>query len=331
VRVLVSGYYGFGNLGDEALLSGLLGGLREGEHDPTVLSHRPAATAALHGTRAVSRTRGLLPALLRHDALVSGGGGLLQDKTSARSLGYYLGVIRLAKALGKRVVVYGQSVGPLSERGQRAVGRALAGVQVAVREEASSALLANLGVPSELVADAALLLPEPSVTPAANAPVLLIPRGGYPEVTEALGELARRLHAEGIPVAGLAFQPSEDASPLHRMKAHAPALQLLHAETPWAALNLVAGSRYVVSARLHGLILAARSGRPFSGVAYDPKVSAFMAEAGGRAHPLPPDPKGLFEEVMRGCFDAHKVQALVARAHAGLHWLDRALQPPPQP
>ncbi len=323
MRVLVSGYYGFGNLGDEALLAGMLTGLQE--HTVTVLSQNPDATRALHGVGAAHRLRGLA-ALLNHDALISGGGGLLQDKTSARSLRYYLGVLELAKRLGKRTVVYGQSVGPLSPDGERTVARALRGVPVAVRDRPSQDLLARLGVPAELVADSALLLPEPApVAPEDPAPVLFIPRGSYPEVTTALAQLAGRLEAEGVVVAGLALQPGEDDAPLGVLRRAAPTLQKLSAATPQAALEQIAGSRHVVSARLHGLILAARAGVPFSGVAYDPKVAAFLTETGTPVHPVPPDPEALWLEVHNPVFDATRVATLTTRARDGLAWLQKAL------
>lgn len=319
MKLLVSGYYGFGNLGDEALLSGLLTGLEA--HTITVFSGRPGNTRALHGIGAVHRLQGL-PALLHHDALLSGGGGLLQDKTSARSLRYYLGVLTLAKRLGKRVVVYGQSVGPLSPDGEKSVARALRGVPVAVRDGASQRLLARLDIPATLVADTALLLPKPLYEAAEHAPVLLIPRGGLPEVTAALARLAEALHRGGVPVTGVALHPSEDAAALAELP---PSVARLEALTPQAALNLIAESRHVVSARLHGLILAARARRPFSGIAYDPKVAAFVAETGGRAHPILPDPNAIMQEIFNPVFDANKVAALEARAYDGLVWLEAAL------
>lgn len=323
MRVLVSGYYGFGNLGDEALLSGMLSGLRT--EGLTVLSQHPARTRALHGVASTHRLTGLT-AIARHDAIISGGGGLLQDQTSARSLRYYLGVITLAKRLGKRVVVYGQSVGPLSARGERRVARALRGVPVAVRDEPSQRLLERLDIPAFLMADTALLLPKPVTTPGANAPVLLIPRGGYPHITDALGTLAQRLHAERVPLAALALQPGEDGEALEQIARRAPSLQRLGAATPQHALEHLAGARYVVSARLHGLILAARAGRPFSGIAYDPKVAAFLTESGRRVFPTSPDPEALFEEVFGAPIDAAKVAALEARARSGLRWLSEALR-----
>lgn len=322
MTVLVSGYYGFGNLGDEALLSGMLSELRT--ERLTVLSQYPARTRALHGVGSVHRLTGL-SALLGHDALISGGGGLLQDRTSSRSLRYYLGVIALAKRLGKRVVVFGQSVGPLSAHGEQRVARALRGVPVAVRDRPSQHLLGRLGIPAVLVADTALLLPKPLAQPGVNAPVLLIPRGGYPHITEALGRLAQRLHAERVPLTGLVLQPGEDSAALAQLERLAPSLERLSAATPQHALELVAGARHVVSARLHGLILAARAGRPFSGIAYDPKVAAFLTESGRRVFPASPDPEALLEDVFGAPCDASQVAALEARARSGVRWLSETL------
>ncbi len=322
MKVLISGYYGFGNLGDEALLSGILGGLTG--HRVTVLSQRPPETRALHDVGATHCLTGL-PTLLACDALISGGGGLLQDKTSARSLRYYLSVIALARRLGKRVIVYGQSVGPLSTAGEKAVAKTLRGLPVAVRDQPSQTLLARLGVPATLVADAALLLPVPEADVHRDAPVLFIPRGSLTDTTRAFAQVARNLHDAGVAVAGLALQENEDGEALGHIAKAVPALTRLFAQTPQAALRHIAGSRYVVSARLHGLIFAASAGRPFSGVAYDPKVSAFLTETGRPSHPVLADPNVLLSEIDHPHTDAARAKALRARAENGLAWLQREL------
>ncbi len=175
-RLLVSGYYGFGNAGDEAILAGLTEGLREQapEAEVTVLSGNPSATQREHGVRAVSR--GLGSAFLRgreSDVLISGGGGLLQDATSWRSPLYYLTVMRLARAAGVRVACVGQGIGPL-HRGfvRRLVRNGLSRVDaVAVRDQASQEALRELGVrrPVEVTADLAFLLPRPTAEATASA------------------------------------------------------------------------------------------------------------------------------------------------------------------
>ncbi len=328
MKVLISGYYGFGNLGDEALLSGLVKGLQEKGHRVTVLSTDPAATTRLHGVAAVHRLGAALPALLHHDALVSGGGGLLQDKSSARSLHYYLGLLRLAKLLRKRAVVYAQSVGPLSPRGEKATAKVLQGLKVAVRDEASQRLLAGLGVRAALTADAALLL-EATKTSGAGAPVLLIPRAGYPDITAGLVTVARALVGAGQGVAAMAIQENEDRPCLYEMASRVPELQLWRARTPGEALAHIARARYVVSARLHGLVLAAVAHRGFSGLVYDPKVAAFLEEVGGVQHPLPLDTARLVQDVLQPrALDTLRVEGLKRRAKSGLDWLDEVLTEP---
>ena len=327
MRVLISGYYGFSNLGDEALLSGITSTLKTAGHEVTVLSHDPAATKRLHGVHAVHRLRGVLPALLRCDALVSGGGGLLQDKTSTRSLQYYLTLLRLAKRFGKRTLVYGQSVGPLSEEGWRAVSKVLSGIPVAVRDERSRTLLASLGIEAYLVADGALLL-SPPAEPKRKEGVLLVPRAGYPNITAALVHTAKGLSAQGIAVSAAAVQPNEDVDALNKLKEAVPSVQLHHPTTPSELLEVIAGANYVVSGRLHGLILAAVAGRDFCGLVYDPKVAAFLEEVGAPAFTLPVDEEALLRCALKcPSVPAKRVEALKTRAREGAAWLCRGLEP----
>ncbi len=322
MRVLLSGYYGYGNLGDEALLAGLIAGLRGQGHEVCVLSGDPAATRALHGVPAAHRYRGLLPALLRAQVLVSGGGGLLQDVTSARSLGYYLGVIGLARRLGRRALVYGQSVGPLSASGRARVARSLRGVPIAVRDAPSQDLLTELGLPAERVADAALLLgPVPAPGGAGERPLVLVPRAGHDDLNAALEAAGRRLADAGVPLAVLALHEAEDGAASQRLE-RATGARRLHAADPTDALALLATARYVLSARLHGLILAAVAGVGFAGLVYDPKVAGFLADAAAPCLTRPVDVERLVRLGLETpAADAEAVTRLRRRAQDGLSWL----------
>jgi len=182
LRVIISGYYGFHNAGDEAVLAGLIAGLVaqpfpnpdssgppvarsqttatagnglaavSGSGNPmdiTVLSGAPAATANLHGVRAIGRGLGALRRELRDaDLFISGGGNLFQDATSARSCLYYLYVMRQALLARVPVVVLGQGIGPLRRWWVRAlVRRCLNRVQgIALRDSESARELERLGV-----------------------------------------------------------------------------------------------------------------------------------------------------------------------------------------
>ena len=106
-NILISGYYGFDNIGDESILRAVINSIRARlpECTLTVLSHDPAGTREKYGVEAVDRMAPLeiLRAVRRCDMLISGGGSLLQDVTSSKSLLYYLSIIRLAKHYGKKV------------------------------------------------------------------------------------------------------------------------------------------------------------------------------------------------------------------------------------
>lgn len=336
MKVAISGYYGYGNVGDEALLAALLDRLGKGGFRPLVLSGDPAATRALHGVAAANRAVGLVPALLRSQALVSGGGGLLQDRTSARSLAYYLGVIGLARRLGRRVVVYGQSIGPLSDSGRRKVARALNGVPVAVRDEASQGLLRELGVAAHLTADPALLLDvtpqETGVPPAlpmelTGDTAVLLPRAGHPDINRALRVLAQELSASNIPALVVAMQPELDGQPALEVAEGLAGVHAHPASTHAEVLQIVSRAGIVVSARLHGLILAAAAQRPIVGLSYDPKVAAFMAEVGAPFFREPVDIRGLLHATaQREPVDAVKLASLQARARSGIDWLLHSLR-----
>ena len=334
MRIALSGYYGFGNLGDEALLSGTIHALRRRGHEPVVLSADPSSTRRVHDVEATSRTWGLPRTLATADAVVSGGGGLLQDGTSARSLAYYLAVIRLGRMLGKPVAVYGQSIGPLSERGRRWVAGALRGVPVAVRDRPSEELLHDLGIDSWRTADPALLLaheaaPATAAPAAAETSFLLVPRDGYPKHTKALTTIARILTERGETVHAMALHPGADTTEARRVQAACgggpPVIPVDHRD----AFERVARARGVLSTRLHALIFAAAAGVPHGGLVYDPKVAGFLEDSGGPAFRAPFDVDAMVRTLRAPdpSSTRERQAALLHRAETGFDWLHDVLTP----
>lgn len=318
-KILISGYYGYDNLGDEAILSALSTTLKNLGHTVTALSAHPLKTRQTHQIAAGHRYWGLLPALLKHNVFISGGGGLLQDKTSLRSLYYYLGTIKLAKLLGKKVIVYGQSIGPLSSKARAMLTKILQDVPIAVRDKASQDLLASLGLTAQLTADAALLLaPVPQKSASVSKKVLLIARANYPKLTQELIKIGKDYEKQSIPLATFAMHPSEDYKELNTLKKALPNLEVLKIETVPQALEHIAKASYIVSVRLHGLILAARVRTPFKGLVYDPKVKAFLEEVG--AHPFQESFIG--HPIADNALNINALEQLEARAKWGINWLN---------
>ena len=295
-RLLLSGYYGYGNAGDEAVLAGLTAGFRAarpaGEMEITALSGRPAETETLHGIRAADRYRpsALAREIRRTDLFLSGGGSLLQDVTSAHGIFYYLGVTRLAQMLGKKTMFIAQGLGPLVRPRSRRLVRAVADRldAVTVRDPASAALLRELGVtrpPIEVTADPALLLasgPSPVSSEAAFG-VALRPWAGQDGLAALVAEACLpALH--GCLARLLPMQPEHDAAAAEQFarrwtQAGGAAENCADGALP-ALLPAIAACEIIVGMRLHALILAAASGVPSVALSYDPKVAAFMAASG---------------------------------------------------
>ena len=109
MRFLLSGYYGFDNLGDDALLQIIVAQLKSRYPHATidVLSAKPEVTAHEFGVLATPRwdQAAIRDAVSEADIVLSGGGGLFQTATSLKSLLYYAGIVRTALRAGKRTMV----------------------------------------------------------------------------------------------------------------------------------------------------------------------------------------------------------------------------------
>lgn len=347
MKLVLSGYYGFGNLGDEALLAAAVAGLRRRLPGArlVVLSGDPARTAAEHGVEAVPRHHPLQVARALRGArlLLSGGGSLLQDVTGPFSLPYYLAVIELALRLGVPVVIFAQGIGPLRGAVSRALaGRALRRVRaIAVRDPDSLAVLAELGVrgvPVEVTADLALTLDPPPARAQAGgggAPYLVVNvrrRELDGSAARTLGRALARVAREAgcglvfVPMHAAEDVPAARAVASHAQDARVP-VQLLERRLGLSeALALIAGAEAVLAMRLHALIFAALAGRLPLGLSYDPKVDAFLRRIGLSAvapmRGLPPEP--VLAERVRGALAER--EALVQRVRSALPELRRAAE-----
>ena len=124
--ILMSGYYGFDNSGDDAILKAIIKDIRamDDSVDIVVLSKDPAKTKSMYNVKAVDRfnlREVIMPQRIPH--YINGGGSLLQDITSTRSLLYYLALMMLAKLFRKPVMVYANGIGPIKRKFNRYLTR----------------------------------------------------------------------------------------------------------------------------------------------------------------------------------------------------------------
>jgi polysaccharide pyruvyl transferase CsaB len=291
--ILIAGYYGYRNWGDEGSLATLLQVLPR--ESVWVLSGDPPFTEATYGVRALPRLelRTVRRAIRESDALILGGGSLLQDATSLRSLLYYLALIRWGLRAHGRVLLMGQGVGPLRRRlGRRLTARLLQRVPfLSVRDADSARLLASLGVSGATV-DADLtwaLAPQPAhvALDAGASWVGLAPRvWADAPVQRAFADLCRRLHADGYRTLLIPMQESQDRALCEAIAAETGAHALPAPQHPAQLLGVMARLEAMVAMRLHGAIFAASAGAPVLCVSYDPKVDALAAQISAPTVPL---------------------------------------------
>lgn len=126
-KIILSGYYGFDNSGDDAILKAIVKDIKEENKniDITVLSKNPNNTKKIYKVDAVNRfkLKEVLMAIKSTSLLISGGGSLLQDVTSSRSLWYYLMIMYLAKFYKKKIMVYANGIGPINKSFNRYLAR----------------------------------------------------------------------------------------------------------------------------------------------------------------------------------------------------------------
>lgn len=325
-EVIISGYYGFGNIGDDSLLTCILDSLRA--EDPnlkiTVLAKNPRKMRERFAVRCIGRTN--LPAIMaemRHARLlISGGGSLLQDNTSTKSLLYYLSIIALARRAGLPVMLYANGIGPLYRPTNRTrAARALEGIdRITLRDPASMEELHALGISAD---DRVTLTADPAFTltpaPASRIDAILArtdyradrryfavslrawhmlgaadgmlgERDFEAEVSRAVTEINA---ATGMLPIFIPMQAELDEPICRRLLAAAPAGSLLLRDLTAPELcGLLGRMSLVVGMRLHMLIYATHMHIPAIGISYDPKVDAFLAYAGQPSAILPDHPFG---------------------------------------
>ncbi|MCS7233392.1 MAG: polysaccharide pyruvyl transferase family protein [Synergistetes bacterium] len=272
MKVFISGYYGFGNLGDEMLLDALKNLLLETgfrRDDIVVLSASPENTLREHMLPAIKRGNfiSLLLNIKKGDILISGPGGLFQDVTGPWSPLFYASHIFLALIKGAKIFLYGQSFGPIKRKFNLKLLKFLSSM-------ASLVVLRDKSM-SDIVPEGKLFFtPDPAFAlcydqergKERNGICLVFRRWSWD-----LDALVSSLIKTGLPLTLVSFQPSlerEEGLDLSR-KYELP----FYGFEDWKeALNFFSQFKILVGMRLHSLIISAMAFTPFIGISYDPKI-----------------------------------------------------------
>jgi len=304
--VVICGAYGRGNAGDDAILEAILQEMRSIDPDMpiTVLTKDPKATRLTYRVRTAGRMDvGTWKKAMRHAGLyINGGGSLIQDVTSRRSLWFYLHNIQAAHKAGCKVQMYGCGIGPVLREQHRKLAASVLNASVDVitlREPDSLKELQSMGVTKPEI----LLTADPALT---------LPAASEDEIDSVLLRAGIPPHGKYLCFALRNWKGFEDKAPLFAQAAKyayetygltpvfaavekhldpvagrlaAAGLDIPHyflddAGSAGTIIGALSRMQAVVSMRLHALIFAAGQGIPLAGVVYDPKVSAFLRYIG---------------------------------------------------
>ncbi|MCX7746366.1 MAG: polysaccharide pyruvyl transferase CsaB [Clostridia bacterium] len=299
---MISGFYGFDNAGDEAILQSMVSEFRKAysDVDIVVLSANPSKTASLYQVKSVNRSNliQVISAIKNSDMLISGGGGLFQDVTSTFSMWYYSGIILIAFALKKPVFAFAQGIGPVRNWVNRKLLKYLSNRVhgISVRDRWSQKELENIGVKRTVscTVDPAFLI-EP--LPKCECIKLLCNESSGISLERPKIGFSLRSWKGDTDVAGIFAEVADKASrelgadifffPLHykkdivlaedivgRMKEKAVILRGNY--SPREIIGLYGLMDMNVSIRLHGLVFSLMNRIPMLAISYDPKIDHFM-------------------------------------------------------
>lgn len=286
-KILISGYYGFDNFGDEAILGVLVNHLRG--NDITVLSSNPEKTGRTHNVNSLNsfNPQLIIERLPKFDMLISGGGSLLQNVTSNKSLFYYCGLINIMASLKKDVVIFAQGIGPVKGFwGKLIVKSALKKCKyISVRDEKSQELLKSWGIESNLVCDPIFDLNVP--TPKKTRKVGIQLRKFASLTDELFDEIIKQvaLKFSDREIELICFQDSEDEGIskvfLNKLKKKNPTINanIIKNLTNKEVIEKVSEYDYLIGMRFHACLLGLKYGIKTLAISYDPKVETLAKNA----------------------------------------------------
>lgn len=298
--VIISGYYGFNNNGDDTVLKSIVYNLKKSKPDIKimVLSKKPFETKKIYGVDSVYRYNFLLIKKYIKSAklLISGGGSLIQDVTSTHSLKYYLWIINQAVKNNISVMLYANGIGPiLRKKNMTHVKKVLNKVDViTLRDKSSLELLKNIGVNKPVItvtADAAFAL-KFNLSKRNILDKFGIAKDFFIIAVRSWKENDEYFEKNIAVLADFIFDkydlvpifipmhPKKDVSiskkiiSLMKNKNQAKFLGINYFTSD--LINLIARAKFILAMRLHTIIYAIKTATPILGLVYDPKVKALM-------------------------------------------------------
>ena len=283
-KVCISGYYGFHNFGDEAVLEILVKALRQYDNsiDITVFSSDPEYTKNEYKVKSVHSFKlfDLVKTIRNTNMLISGGGSLLQDATSKKSLVYYLFVIFLAVMFKKKIVVFAQGIGPIqSELLQKITISLLRKASyISVRDENSKLYLQRYGINPVLCVDPVWNINVKEPKPMQRIGIQLREWKTMNEDFLRLLAVSVIKYFPNYNIMIYPFQSSIDSAICQRFSTYLKSLnpdckpEIVYCTTKDEIINSFSSLNVIIAMRFHACLLGIKSGIKTLPISYDIKV-----------------------------------------------------------
>lgn len=303
-NVLISGYYGFNNTGDEAMIETMSVLLAKKDCALIVLSSNPERTKELYNVQAYDRYKfsEIIKAIKKADIVVSGGGTLFQDITSKKSIWYYLGIVKLAQFFRKKVCIAYQGIGPIDTKLYRKMTKATLNKRsvklIGLRDNQAIEYAKELGIKENKISfssDMIFMMQPPAkercekilkdnVHNLKEGQKLIgfsIREWKDKDRTDALAELADKLVEKyNARIVFFPFHKPKDAEIskiiMHKMKHEDMTVLMPNRYLPSEILGTMGMMDVNVGVRLHSLVFSAVMNVPTIGISYDPKIDGFL-------------------------------------------------------
>ncbi len=305
-KVVMSGYFGFDNSGDDAILKAIVKDLRS--KDPyvsiKVLSKDPEKTRELCPVFSANRFsfKEVLSSIKEADILISGGGSLLQDVTSTRSLLYYLTLMTVAQIMKKKVIVYANGIGPIQKNINRILTRWVLNRTdvITLRDNSSYEYIKEIGVKNSNVfvtADPVFTLEAANVDRVneiytaegikSEDPVIGISVRNWKNEESIVKSIATSIknisEKTGAQILLIPMHYPEDLGISKEIRELSNTEKCNVLEGKYSVeeiMGIISTFEIMAAMRLHSLIYAATQEIPSIGIVYDPKVEGFLREIG---------------------------------------------------
>jgi polysaccharide pyruvyl transferase CsaB len=297
IDIMISGYYGFNNSGDDYILKAIIQDLKKNIFDIKilVLSNNPTETKKNYNVEAIHRLNifAIRSYMKRTRLLISGGGSLIQDVTSTHSLRYYLWIIKQAIKYSTRVMLYANGIGPIIHNKNKKLAAKILNKAdlITLRDKQSMCELIKIGVnkPDMLVtADAVFSLKcaihKKNFFSEKKYFVVAIRQWKYnsSEFEKKIASLIEYVSCkyDMIPVL-LAMHPACDAFIMNNIEnlIKKVVAKCINADYSINCLSeLISNAEFVFAMRLHTVIYAIQTATPILALVYDPKVKGMMQE-----------------------------------------------------